>query len=93
MFDWDRNNLRKIDAHGVSRAEAEQALLNESILAYTRVVKNERRFTYYGRTSLGRFLAVVAIEKSDKIRIVTAYDLDRRQLHDYLRWRVEGGQE
>jgi hypothetical protein len=28
MLEWDRNNLRKIRAHGIEREEAEQALAN-----------------------------------------------------------------
>jgi hypothetical protein len=31
MFDWDRNNLRKIRTHRIEREEAEQALLNDPI--------------------------------------------------------------
>ena len=31
MFEWDRNNLRKIRAHRIKRREAEQALLNDPI--------------------------------------------------------------
>jgi len=31
MFEWDRNNLRKIRAHRIKREETEQALLNDPI--------------------------------------------------------------
>ena len=34
MFEWDRNNLRKVRAHGIIPEEAEEALLNESIPAH-----------------------------------------------------------
>ena len=93
MFDWDRNNLRKVRAHGVAPEEAEQALLNESIPVHEQEIEGERRFTYYGQTSAGRILAVVATQRGERIRVITAYDLDRRQLRDYFRWRFEGENE
>jgi hypothetical protein len=31
MFEWDRNNLRKIRAHNIEREGAEHALLNDPI--------------------------------------------------------------
>jgi hypothetical protein len=44
MFDWDRNNLRKIRAHRIKREEAEQALLNDPIPIYEQDVGGELRF-------------------------------------------------
>lgn len=93
MFEWDRSNLRKIRAHGVTQDEAEQALMNESIPVYEQDIEGEHRFAYYGRTSSGRLLAVVATQRGDKIRVVTAYDLNRRQLRDYFRWQFGGKSE
>jgi uncharacterized DUF497 family protein len=48
MFDWDRNNLRKIRAHRIKREEAEQVLLNDPIPIHE---QEERRFVYYGETN------------------------------------------
>ena len=90
MFDWDNNNLRKIAAHQIEREEAEQALLNESIAIYEQVVEGEQRFVYYGETNAGRLLAVIVTERSRKIRVITAYDLDASQKRDYLERRVQG---
>ncbi len=39
MFEWDRNNLRKIRAHRIKREEAEQALLNDPIPIYEQDVE------------------------------------------------------
>lgn len=90
MFDWDRNNLRKIRAHRIKREEAEQALLNDPISVYEQEVGGERRFVYYGRTDTGRLLAVIVTERGDRIRVVTAYDLDAGQKRDFLRRRMQG---
>ena len=39
MFEWDRNNLRKIRAHRIRRDEAEQALLNDPMPIYDQDVE------------------------------------------------------
>lgn len=81
MFDWDRSNLRKIRAHRISREEAEEA---------PQYVDGERRFVYYGETDTRRLLALIVTERGDKIRVVTAYDLDAAQKRDYFTRRMSG---
>ncbi len=90
MFEWDRGNLRKIRAHRISRAEAEQVLVNDAITIYEQDMEGEPRFVYYGETDAGRLLAVVVTERTGKIRVVTAYDLDAGQKRDYLLRRLRG---
>jgi len=90
MFEWDRNNLRKIRAHRIKREEAEQALLNDPMPIYERDVEGELRVVYYGETNAGRLLAVILTERRDDLRVVTAYDLDAGQKRDYLRRRAQG---
>ena len=63
MFDWDRNNLRKIRAHRIGREEAEQALRNDPIPIYEQEVGAEQRFVHYGETDAARLLAVVIAEQ------------------------------
>jgi hypothetical protein len=43
MFDWDSNNLRKLQAHRIERGEAEQALLNDAIPIHEQDVEGEPR--------------------------------------------------
>jgi uncharacterized DUF497 family protein len=69
MFEWDRNNLRKIRAHGIRREETERALLNDPILIYEQDVEGERRFVYYGETDADRLLAVIVTERGENIRV------------------------
>jgi uncharacterized protein len=90
MFDWDRDNLRKIRAHRIKREEAEQALLNDPIPIYEQDVGGELRFVYCGETNAGRLLAVIVTERGESIRVVTAYDLDAGQKRDYLKRRAQG---
>ena len=90
MFDWDRNNLAKIRAHRIKQEETEQALFNDPIPVYEQDIGGERRFVYCGETDSKRQLAVIATERGDKIRVVTAYDLDAGQRRDYLERRMQG---
>jgi uncharacterized protein len=90
MFDWDRNNLRKIHAHQIEQDEVAQAPENDPIPMYEQDVGREPRFVYYGETNAGRLLAVVLTERGERIRVVTAYDLDRGQKRDYLNRRMHG---
>ena len=48
------------------------------------------RYVYYGETDSGRLLAAVLVERGEKIRVVTAYDLDAGQKKDYLARRLRG---
>jgi uncharacterized DUF497 family protein len=90
VFDWDRHNLRKIKAHDIMSEEVEQALTNDPIPIYEQEVDGEPRFVYYGETDKGRLIAVIIAERSDRLRVVTAYDLDSGQKRDYFSRRLGG---
>jgi len=90
VFDWDQNNLKKIRAHRVKVAEVEQALAREPILIYEQDAGGEARYVYYGQTERDRLLAIVLTERDNKIRVITAYELDAGQKRDYLERRARG---
>jgi len=90
VFDWDQNNLEKIRAHRIKRAEVEEALSRDPILIYEQDAAGEARYVYYGETKHNRMLAVVLTERADKIRVITAYELDAGQKQDYLERRARG---
>ena len=90
VFDWDKNNLRKIRAHRIKPEEVERALSSDPILIYEQDFQGEARHIYYGETASGRLLAVVLVERDDRIRVVTAYELDAGQKKDYLVRRLRG---
>jgi uncharacterized DUF497 family protein len=89
MFEWDEHNLRKIQAH---REEVEQALINDPILIYERAAGEEIRLVYYGDTDACRLIAAVITDRRQKIRVVTAYDLDAGQKRDYSTRRLQDNQ-
>ena len=90
VFDWDESNLRKIRAHRIKSDEVEQGLSNSPILIYEQDVQGELRYVYYCEADSGRLLAAIMIERGERIRVVTAYDLDAGQKRDYLARRVRG---
>jgi len=90
VFEWDTNNLRKVRAHRIKAEEVEYALSWDPILIYEQDVEGEARYVYYGETRSGRLMAIVLVERGDKIRVVTAYDLDAGQKEDYLARRLRG---
>jgi uncharacterized DUF497 family protein len=90
VFDWDTNNLRKIRAHRMTAEEVEKALSNDAIPIYAQDVEGAVRCVYCGETDSRRLLAVVLVERGEKIRVVTAYNLDAGQKKDYLARRLQG---
>ena len=65
-------------------------IYNGPIPIYEQDVEGEFRFVYYGETDAVRVLAVVVAERGDKVRVVTAYDLDAGQRRDYHARRAQG---
>jgi uncharacterized DUF497 family protein len=65
-------------------------LLNESLTVYEQHVEGEHRYMHYGETKSGRLLAVIVTSRTDKIRVVTAYDLDAGQKREYFTRRMGG---
>ena len=90
VFDWDQNNLKKIRTHRIKLEEVEQALSRDPVLIYEQDAGGEARYVYYGETEHDRLLAIVLTERNDKIRVITAYDLDAGQQRDYLERRARG---
>jgi uncharacterized DUF497 family protein len=89
VFEWDRHNLSKIKRHRIDPVEVEQALSNDPILVYEQDADQEPRYVYYGETAALRLLAIVLTEREEKIRVITAYDLDAGQKRDYLERRTQ----
>jgi len=90
VFDWDQNNLTKIRAHRIKAAEVEEALGRQPILIYEQDADGEARYVYYGQTERNRLLAIVLTERDNRIRVITAYELDAGQKRDYLERRARG---
>ena len=88
-FEWDVFNTPKVLRHRITPEEAMEAMTNSPLLQYTQDAEGEQRELYYGETHAGRTLAVAVTWRGDRIRVITAYDLDASQVKDCLRERLE----
>ena|SRR6059058_2045793 len=88
-FDWDEHNILHLGQHGVSRPEAEQAILDpDAVMLEFQIEGEEDRVKAVGRTSSGRILVAVFTFRGEAIRPITAYDATIRDQSLYLK----GGQ-
>ena len=80
-FDWDKGNEQKNAKHGVTPVEAEQVFLNEPLVVLDDVKHSaaEPRFHALGQTSEGRLLHVTFTIRTNRIRVISARDMHRKE--------------
>lgn len=85
-FDWDGGNAEKNWLrHRVSQSECEQVFFNRPLVVAEDEFHSygEARFYAMGRTDLGRLLVVVYTLRGEKIRVISARDMSRREQKEY----------
>ena len=85
-FDWDEDNAPKIrDRHAVSAGECEQVFFGEPLLVAPDAKHSgtEERWAALGRTLDGRGLAIVFTLRGDRIRPISARDMNRKERELY----------
>ncbi|HUX44351.1 MAG TPA: BrnT family toxin [Terracidiphilus sp.] len=88
-FDWDGANIGHIAEHDVKPDEAEEVLLGDPLdFAFQPEEGSEERWAYLGETNTGRILQVVITLRSEKIRVVTAYDASKHEKRLYLETKL-----
>jgi len=90
----------RFQSDALSSEEVEQGLSNSPLLIYEQEVKEEVRYVYCCEADSERLLATSGVgpcpahrrvaRRGEKVRVVTAYDLDTGQKRDYLARRVRG---
>lgn len=80
-FDWDKGNEQKNSKHGVTPAETEQVFLNEPLVVIDDLKHSdtEARFHALGQTSEGRLLHVTFTIRTNRIRVISARDMHRKE--------------
>jgi uncharacterized DUF497 family protein len=81
-FDWDDGNQGKNwEKHGVTDSESEQVFFNQPLLVFFDTGHSEDELRYYvlGRTDRGRRLFVVFAPRGDKIRVISAREMTKRE--------------
>lgn len=85
-FEWDQGNREKnLLKHRVSDTECEEVFFDhrKQILKDTLHSGAERRYILIGMTKKRRVLFVAFIVRNQKIRVISARDLNRKESHLY----------
>ena len=81
-FEWDRGNKGKnFEKHGVTDEECEEIFFDpeKKILRDRLHSGHEERFIILGKTKLGRLLFLVFTIRKNKIRVISARDINKRE--------------
>jgi len=85
-FEWDRGNREKNWAkHGISTKEPEDIFFDKRSFT-TKDVKHstiEDRFQVLGKTVKGKYLTVYFTVRSNKIRVISARPMSRKERKQY----------
>ncbi len=85
-FDWDKGNIEKNwDQHRVSYIECEEVFFNQPLLIQEDEIHSMAEPRYYGlgRTNDGRYLFIVFTVRKNKIRVISARDMSRKERRIY----------
>jgi hypothetical protein len=84
-FDWDQWNAEKIrGAHQVEPYECEEIFFNEVLFVPDdRHSANERRYHALGMTNAARLLFVVFTVRGEKVRVISARDMHKKERKIY----------
>lgn len=84
-FEWDRGNAGKNKKHGVEDSESEEVFFDEYKTMLQDVLHSygEERFILLGKTKRARLLFIVFTRRDKKIRIISARDVNKNEVHLY----------
>lgn len=85
-FEWDEGNLDKsYRKHGIAPKEAEEIFVNDEFFVIPDVKHSqvEKRFIGLGKTAAGEKLFVVFTHRRNKIRIISARRIHRKEVKRY----------
>ena len=85
-FEWDDGNLFKNwEKHRVSAAECEQIFFNKPLVAGADKQHSQREARFYalGQTDFGRLLFIVFTIGGNRIRVISARDMNRQEKKVY----------
>ena len=85
-FDWDENNREKNwEKHQVLASECEEVFFNLPLLLEADPDHSQKEPRYYvlGHTIAGRRLFIVFTIREDKIRVISARDMSKKERSIY----------
>ena len=85
-FEWDAGNVDKNwERHQVSAVECEQVFFQRPVLIApdSRHSQGEPRYAALGRTASGRLLTIVFTVREQRVRVISARPMSRRERRSY----------
>jgi len=84
-FEWDEGNKDKPSKHDVTIDEAEEAFFDENKVVFSDWGHStkEKRSTLLGKTRKERLLNITYTIRRKKIRIITARDINKKEVNLY----------
>lgn len=85
-FEWDKGNIDKsLTKHDVTNREAEEVCTNRPIFLFEDEKHSavEKKFMAWGTTNQGRKLAVIFTIRKDKVRIISARNMHKKERKAY----------
>jgi uncharacterized DUF497 family protein len=84
-FEWDKGNIGKNKKRKVGDSEAEEVFFDRNKIVFKDALHSgkELRFILIGKTKKGRLLYLVFTKRKSKIRIVSARDINRKEVNIY----------
>ena len=86
-FDWDDGNVEKNwTTHAVRFTECEEVFYRAPLVAPAPIRRGpgEERFVARGETALGRLLSIIFTFRGDRVRVISARDMSRKERLEYL---------
>ena len=85
-FEWNKGNIDKnLEKHGVENKEAEEIFFDEKRFIFKDKLHSfgEERFRIIGKTKKKRLLFIVFTKRGRKIRIISARDINKKEVFLY----------
>ena len=84
-FNWNKGNIQKNMKHNVNDKETEEVFFDKKRYIFKDKLhsNNEERFRIIGKTKRQRLLFIVFTIRGNKIRIVSARDINKREVYLY----------
>lgn len=91
-FEWDAGNADKNwELHRVSQSECEQVFFNQPLVVHEDDLHStqENRHFALGHTDAGCLLFVVFTLRGERVRVISARDMTRKERKEYEHVRAE----
>lgn len=88
-FEWDTWNQEKNwITHGISVSECEEVFFNNPFLIFPdhKHSNTEERYYVLGKTNQGRFIFLVFTKRAQKIRVISARDMNKKEKNYYYEY-------